>query len=85
MIDWHDCIVPACFTRNDVCVWVAYQKSNPHLPVAIARTAEELAKKVGVSTSTVLTCWNKYQRGILKKTRYHRVKVGVDRVVYTKN
>lgn len=32
-------------------VWVGYAKEKPHLPVCIADSAEELAKKMGVTVS----------------------------------
>lgn len=79
MIDWKACIVLAQpFSRRDIYVWVAYQKEKPYLPVAIDATTQELAGRIGVTTATVTTGWRQYRLGKVKRTRYHRVKVGID-------
>lgn len=84
MIDYRDCIVPCRhFTRSEIYVWVAYSSEPPYLPIAIATTAEELAKKMNVTPSTIFSCWRRYQAGILKSTKYHRVKVGIDHESFT--
>lgn len=78
LINWKDCIVPEKpFNRNDIYVWIAYQKHKPHLPIAIADSSRELAQKIGVDASTVRSCWEKYQSKKCKNTRYHRIKVGI--------
>lgn len=80
MIDWKDCIVPAGreYKRLDLYVWVAYDRNPPYLPIAIARTADELSRTLGVSRNTIESLWSKYNKGILKRSRFHRVKVGLD-------
>lgn len=80
MIDWKDCIVPVerHYTRRDLYMWVAYDKNYPYLPVAIGRTAEDIGKMLGIQTTTVESTWHKYRKGILKRSRFHRVKVGLD-------
>lgn len=56
-------------------IWVAYQKEPPHLPVAVADSAEALARMVGVSRNCVVGMWSRYQSGKLHTSRYHRVPV----------
>lgn len=80
MINWRDCIVPIKHTykRNDLYVWVAYDKNPPYLPIAIAQTTEELGVAVNVNPATIRSVWSKYQRGIIESSNYHHVKVGLD-------
>jgi hypothetical protein len=54
-------------------VWVGYDKEKPHLPVCIADSAEELAKKMGVTVSTVNASWSRFWRGLATGTRYAMV------------
>lgn len=60
-------------------MWIAYSREPPHLPVAISETAEDLAKKCGVSPSTVFSAFWRYSHGKAKTSRYHKV----DTVAYT--
>lgn len=78
MFDYRTCIVPDLKLRKKVYVWVAYSKKPPYLPVEIASTADELARKTGVSESTIRSCWWRYQHGQQKSSPYHKVKVGYD-------
>lgn len=54
-------------------MWVGYAKAKPHLPICIADSAEELAKKMGVTVSTVNASWSRFWRGLAKSTRYAMV------------
>lgn len=54
-------------------IWVGYAKEKPRLPVAIADSAEELAERMGVTVSTVVSSWSRYWRGLAKSTRYAMV------------
>ena len=58
--------------RREV-VWIAYSEDYPYLPVAAARTAQELARLVGTGTNTVESCWSKFKHGKIRYTRYHKV------------
>lgn len=69
MIDWKDCMQ---VDRLEY-VWVAYSKDYPFLPVAIASSAAELARLVGVSTNAVESLWSKFVHGKVRRTRYARV------------
>lgn len=55
------------------CVWIAYARRPPYLPVAVADTVDELAEMMGTSKNTVYSTWSKYKAGKLKKCRYCKV------------
>lgn len=81
MINWKDCIVKIGQKKPSNAipyVWIAYESKPPYLPVAIADSAEELSKEINVSCSTIISQWNRYVRGNVIKTRYHKVKVGLN-------
>ena len=63
MINWRDCMVPAADMRTHV--WIAYQQTRPYLPIAIADTAEELARAVGTTRTNVASYVSKHKSGIL--------------------
>lgn len=69
MIDWKDCMQ----VDKREYVWVAYSKEYPYLPVAIASSASELAKIIGVNTNAVESLWSKFKHGKVTRTRYARV------------
>ena len=69
MIDLKDCMQ---IDKREY-VWVAYSKNYPFLPIAIASSAAELAKIVGVSTNAVESLWSKFVHGKVSRTRYARV------------
>lgn len=54
-------------------VWVAYSKDYPYLPVAIASSAAELAKNLGISKNAVESHWSKFVHGKFNRARYARV------------
>ena len=54
-------------------VWVGYAKEKPRLPIAIADSAEELAERMGVTVSTVMSAWSRFWRGKSKSTKYAMV------------
>lgn len=58
------------------CVWVAYRREKPYLPFAVADTAAELAKLVGVGEATVLVENWRWRKGKKKKERFVCVYVG---------
>lgn len=62
-------------------MWVGYAKEKPNLPVCIADSAEELAKKMGVTVSTVVSAWSRFWRGKAKSTRYAMVFIDNDNEV----
>jgi ribosomal protein L7Ae-like RNA K-turn-binding protein len=57
-------------------VWVAYESSKARLPYAIAPTAAELGRLIGVNPTTIQSNWIKYRKGILKTVKYAMVYVG---------
>ncbi len=57
-------------------VWVAYDSTGARLPVAIAPTAEILARLVGCSVNTIHSVWSKYQHGKLNTAKYAKVYIG---------
>lgn len=59
-------------------VWVGYAKAKPNLPVCVADSAEELAERMGVTVSTVVTSWSRFWRGLAKSTRYAMVFIDND-------
>lgn len=59
-------------------VWVAYDNTRAKLPVAIAPTAEILARLVGCSVNTIHSVWSKYQHGKLNTAKYAKVYIGGD-------
>ena len=75
-ISIYDCMVRV--DKESPYVWVAYQQESPHLPVAITRTAEELAAMLGKNQNTIESYVSKYRRGKYKKDPlYDRVYTGV--------
>lgn len=56
-------------------VWIGYSKNPPYLPVAVADTAKELARIMGVKKCTVISEWCHFRKGRRKVCRFHRVMV----------
>lgn len=56
-------------------VWVAYGKDRARLPITVADTAGELARIVGVKRNNVESQASKYRKGVLKWSRYQRVRI----------
>lgn len=69
MIDWKDCMQ---VDRREY-VWIAYSKDYPYLPVAIASSAAELAKILGINKNAVESHWSKFVHRKLNRARYARV------------
>ena len=57
-------------------VWVAYRKTKPYLPYAVADSAAELAELVGVKESSVREDNSRFRNGKKKKERFVCVYVG---------
>lgn len=57
-------------------IWVAYDDSRARLPVAIAPSAQSLAKIMGVSQNTVYSVWSRFLRGVLSTAKYAKVYIG---------
>ena len=74
MIRWQDCIVPVSDARPYV--WVAYQSEKPHLPIAVADTANELAQVLGVRKNTIESIASKHRHGKIKRPRFAKVYTG---------
>ena len=73
-ISIYDCMVRV--DKESPYVWVAYQQESPHLPVAVADTARELAKAVGVPENNVVSVASKHRHGKIKRPRYMCVFIG---------
>lgn len=61
-------------------VWIAYEKNDLSLPIAVANTARELAEMVGVQEKTVRTEASRWRTGSTKSKHeaYAMIKVEVD-------
>lgn len=59
-------------------VWVAYQKKKPHLPIAVADTARELAKILGGPYSSIESYVCKYRRGMINTEHPLYMRVYID-------
>lgn len=56
-------------------IWVAYERRYPYLPIAVADTAQELAREVGVTYNTVVSAIAHHKSGRSKKSRYCKVEI----------
>lgn len=63
-------------TNTGEYIWVAYDDSRARLPVAIAPTADELARITGRTRSCVESAWCHYRLGHSKNTKYAKVYIG---------
>lgn len=54
---------------------MAYGKDRTKLPIAVADTAGELARLVGTTKNNVESQASKLRKGILKESRYQRVRI----------
>lgn len=59
-------------------VWVAYDRSRAHLPIAVADTLAELAAITGRTETHIKTVWSKYKHGIVKNTCFAQVEIEED-------
>jgi len=57
-------------------VWVCYSTMLPYLPLAVADTAQELAKLCDTGKNNIESQWSKYRHGKLRHSRYQKVYVG---------
>lgn len=65
-------------TNTEEYIWVAYDNSRAKLPVAIAPSAQSLAKIVGVSANTIYSVWSNYLSGRRSTAKYAKVYIGDD-------
>lgn len=59
-------------------LYIAVTRDKYELPIAVADSASELARMLGVKSGTVYRSINKVDEGISKKSMYHRVVVEED-------
>lgn len=59
-------------------VWMAVTRDEYELPIAIADTAEGLAKLVGTTTNAVVSTVSHYRKGRKKKCKYYQVEIDED-------
>lgn len=59
-------------------LWLMVTRDELELPMIVEESAEELAKKAGVSVESVLTGAWKYETGKIKFSRYRRIEVDDD-------
>lgn len=59
-------------------VWVAYEKCGAKLPIAVADTACELSRIIGVSEACVSSTWSHFRNGRFPSSRFYRVKIEED-------
>lgn len=56
-------------------VYVMVSKDRYELPLIVADTQVELARRAGVRANSIATLLNKHKRGLVKKTRYLCVEI----------
>lgn len=59
-------------------LWVAYDKTAEHLPIAVADSAKRLSMMVGVSQTTVRTVALRVRQGDYSDERFMEVEVDED-------
>lgn len=59
-------------------VWMKVTNDELELPVAVADSAVELAKILGVNPNSIASIYSKYQSGIAKSCRYRKVVIDDD-------
>ena len=57
-------------------IWVAYSKAPSYLPIAVADSAEELGRMLGVSENCIRSTWSHFRHGRMKSSRFYQVSVG---------
>lgn len=62
-------------TEGTITVWMKVTPDRYELPVEMEDTAKELARLCGVSEMTVFSAVNQVEHGIIKQSRYVRVKI----------
>ena len=56
-------------------IWMQVTRDELELPVIIADNAEELARKVGVRATTIISSVKRYEEGKYKTCRYRKVEL----------
>lgn len=56
-------------------IWVAYSKTPPFLPIAVADTVKEIARLTGTTQSGVWSAWRHYSTGEYQSSRFHKVRI----------
>ena len=59
-------------------VWLEVTQDKYELPVLVALSAGELARRAGVNKTTVSAEASRHARGIHKRTRFLKVDIGDD-------
>lgn len=60
---------------ENMVLWMMVSSDELELPIAVADTATELARMVGVNYNTIYSTISHTKTGQIKKTRYIRVEV----------
>ena len=56
-------------------VWLMVEKDKYELPLAVANSAEELAKITGSTEGSIRSFVSKYDNGKIKFSKYRRVRI----------
>ena len=54
-------------------IWMEVTNDEYELPVAVADTTRELAEMTGVRRNAIMEAWSRYNHGIYKRCRWHKV------------
>lgn len=70
--------IESCMQQHNTAdyVWVAYDSSKERLPIAIATTAGELGRMLGIQPVRIQSSWWNYKNGNLKTARFAKVYIG---------
>lgn len=64
-------------------VWIEVTNDKYELPVTIADSAAELARKTGHSKGSVESCASKYKNGHISQSRFQRIEIPEEDEVWT--
>ena len=56
-------------------IWMMVTMDEYELPLAVAESAGELAKKVGVDKNTIMSCVSHVRKGRKTRSRYVKVEI----------
>lgn len=56
-------------------LWMEVTQDDLELPVIVADSVLSLARKKGVSVSTIKSALSRYRKGKIKKCRYRKVEI----------
>lgn len=59
-------------------VWLLVTKDKYELPLMVTDTAEEMAERLGIGVGTIETTISKAKHGILKHSRFAKVRIDED-------